>query len=171
MFSAFINGRQKQWVEAVSWQKSWRTISVEAGRAPGFLRSHQLLGHPSFLKQSLGRGWAQQQPWGKGLRSVKPGAGLQENEAKSNVFIWVSGCLITLYLQMCWGLLTALQVQLDCETWLETWHFSSEGPCVEIRSRRRPAPVLMMVGALMNRDEVSLIHFRTLNKSMRLMKS
>lgn len=32
---------------------------------------------------------------------------------------------------MCWVLLTALKVQLVCETWLETWHFSLEGPCVK----------------------------------------
>lgn len=31
MFSAFLNARQKQWVEGVSWQRSQRIISVEVG--------------------------------------------------------------------------------------------------------------------------------------------
>lgn len=127
---------------------SQRTISVEAVGPPGFSRSHQLLQHPSFLRQSLRRGRAQWQPWGKGLSSAKPGAGLEENEAKSNVFIWTLCCLTVLYLQMCWVLLTALKVQLVYETWLETWHFYSESPCVKIRSRERAASVLMVVYSL-----------------------
>lgn len=89
---------------------------------------------------------------------------------KSNVFIWTSGCLTTLYLQMHWGLLTALKVQLDCETWLETRHFSSESPCVESRSGRRAAPILRVVQALVSGGKVPLFSLGTLNKSLRLIE-
>lgn len=80
------------------------------------------------------------------------------------MFIWTLCCSTMLYLQMCWVLLTALKVQLVYETWLETWHFSLEGPCVKIRGRKRAASVLMVVYSLTSGGKVPLFSCRTLNK-------
>lgn len=133
-FSAFISARQQQWLDGVSWWRSPRPVSVEAGREPGFPRS---LGCASFLRWSLGMGQVQQQPRGKGS-----GAGPEENNTKSTVFIWILACLTTLCFQMRWGLLTAFKEQLHSEVWLETRHCSSEGPWGW--TRRRAAPVLIV---------------------------